>query len=250
MEGRAPARPYLANRSLTRVQPYSGVRDERRNSGKRSAFSVPRSANARSAFTLVELLTVLAILGILLALLFPTVRAARVSVNKAKTRVQFNQWAAAIETFRQEYGRYPAFHSGNLVNGGAVSDPSSEHIFHDVLTARRRNGTALTPAHNTGPTSAAGQNRKLIAFFSFSEPDLNAAGLLRDAFDNTEIAVLTDRNLDGLINTADYGTLPLVAGIRPSAADVPPNGIRAGVIFYAPAPGATTENPEFIFSWR
>jgi len=217
---------------------------------QRSALGVQRFAKARRAFTLVELLTVLAILGILLALLFPTVRAARVSANKAKTRVQFNQWAAAIETFRQEYGHYPAFHSSNLVNGGAISDPSTEHIFHDVLTARHRNGTALTPAHNTGPTSAAGQNRKLIAFFSFSDSDLNPAGLLRDAFDNTEIAVLTDRNLDGLINAADYGTLPLVGGIRPGAADLPANGIRAGVIFYAPAPGATTENPEFIFSWK
>ena len=201
-------------------------------------------------FTLVELLTVLAVLGILLALLFPTVRAARVSANKAKTRVHFNQWAAAIETFRQEYGHYPAFHSSNLVNGGAVSDPSSEHIFHDVLTARRRNGVALTAADNTGPASAAGQNRKLIPFHSFSESEVNALGLIRDAFDSTEIAVLTDRNLDGLINAADYGTLPLVGGIRPGAADIPATGIRAGAIFYAPAPGATTENPDFIFSWK
>jgi prepilin-type N-terminal cleavage/methylation domain-containing protein len=217
---------------------------------RRSALSSQKTGTAREAFTLVELLTVLAIIGILLAILFPTVRAARTSANKAKTRVQFNQWAAALESFRQEYGYYPALHSSALVNGGAVSDPSSDHIFHDVLAARRRNGAALTAADNTGPTSAAGQNRKLIPFHSFSEPEMNSAGLLRNAFDNTEIAVLTDRNLDGIINAADYGALPLVGGMRPSANDIPIAGIRAGAVFYAPTPGATSTNPDFIFSWK
>jgi prepilin-type N-terminal cleavage/methylation domain-containing protein len=196
-----------------------------------------------SAFTLLELLSVLAILGILAALLFPSFSGARRAANRAKTRVQFTQWAAAVESFRSEYGYFPAFDASNLVNGGVTA---SDHPFHDVLAAKKRDGTALT----TG-SMAAQQNRKFISFYTFSDADLIPASLVRDAFDNTAIAVLVDRDLDGVIRQgSDFAALPQVAGIAPGSADFPANGIRAGVIFYAPAPGATMANPEFIFSWK
>jgi prepilin-type N-terminal cleavage/methylation domain-containing protein len=219
--------------------------------------SLPAPCSRPGAFTLLELLTVIAVIGLLAALIFPNIRAARISANRARTRVQFNQWAAALEDFRAEYGYYPALHSSNLVNPpGQNTDPSTVHLFHDLLAGRRRDGSAL-PAYNAAsPQNPEAQNRKLIAFHAFSDADITSAGspapnLLRDAFDNTEIAVLTDRNLDGIITPADYGgTLPAVAGLTPGAADIPAAGIRAGVIFYAPAPGADAAHPDFIFSWK
>ena len=196
-----------------------------------------------SGVTLLELLSVLAILGILAALIFPSVSAARRSATTAKARVQFTQWAAAIESFRGEYGYYPAFDVSNLVNGGATT---TDHLFHDILAARKRDGSALS----SGGTAAT-QNRKLIPFYAFSDTDFTPANLIRDAFDNTAIAVLVDKDLDGVIRAgADFATLPQVGGITPVSADFPAAGIRAGVIFYAPAPGATAANPEFIFSWK
>jgi prepilin-type N-terminal cleavage/methylation domain-containing protein len=210
-------------------------------------------------FTLLELLSVIAIIGILAALIFPGVGAARRAANKAKTKVQFSQWAAAIEGFRSEYGYYPALHSSNLVNPpGQATDAATLHLFHDILAAKRRDGSAL-PAYSAGTNSQLpeSQNRKLISFHSFSDADFTGSGsspapnLLRDASGNTEIAVLVDRNLDGVINASDFGgTLPLVGNIRPAAGDFPATGVRAGVIFYAPAPGAEANNPEFIFSWK
>lgn len=203
------------------------------------------------AFTLLELLSVIAVIGLLAALIFPAVRSARVSANKARTKVQFSQWAAALEGFRSEYGYYPAFDPTALVNGGATTVITADHLFHDILAGRKRDGTPLPPA---GP--AATQNRKLISFYSFSDADFTYASsptpnLLRDAFDNTEIAVLVDKNLDGVIRIgSDYPVLPAVGGLTPSAADFPAAGISAGVIFYAPAPGADPTNPEFIFSWK
>lgn len=203
------------------------------------------------AFTLLELLSVIAIIGILTALFFPGLRAARVSANKARTRVQFSQWSAAIEAFRSEYGFYPVFDASALVNGGAAPAPGGDHLFHDILAGRKRDGSALPAA-----AAAAAQNRRLIGFHSFGEADFTDAAspsphLLRDAFDNTEIAVLVDRNLDGVIRTgSDYPALPAVAGLTPSAADFPAAGVRAGVLFYAPAPGADAANPGFIFSWK
>ncbi|SDS61295.1 prepilin-type N-terminal cleavage/methylation domain-containing protein [Opitutus sp. GAS368] len=209
-------------------------------------------------FTLLELLSVIAVIGILAALIFPAVRSARVSANKARTKVQFSQWAAAMEGFRAEYGYYPVLHSSNLVNPpGQTTDQAMLHLFHDVLAAKRRDGSAL-PAYTPGTDSQLpeAQNRKLVRFYSFSDSDFTNASsptsnLLHDAFDNTEIAVLVDRNLDGVIKQgSDFTVLPAVGGMTPSATDFPAAGVRAGVIFYAPAPGADAANPEFIFSWK
>jgi type II secretory pathway pseudopilin PulG len=199
------------------------------------------------AFTVVELLSVVAIIGLLAAILIPSVASARSAADKARTRVQFSQWTAGIAAFRTEYGYYPLFHASNLVNGGADEE---NHFFHDVLAGRKRDGSALDAG-----SSAAIQNRKLSSFLEFSESDfsLNSTtrNLLRDAFGTTDIAVLVDRNLDGVINSTDYGAaLPLVGGIRPDATDVPAGGVRAGCVFYCAMPGATAAAPQFIFSWK
>lgn len=213
---------------------------------------MPRPDSKRwAAFTLIELLTVMAVIGILAAILIPTVSSVRRSANKAKTKVQFSQWAAACEAFRAEYGFYPQFDATHKVNGGAGG--VGEHLFHDLLAGRRRDGSASSG-------SAAKQNRKRISFHSFSEGDFTplaspTPNLLQDAFGNTDIAVIVDRDLDGIITANDYGgALPAVNNMQPTsgagAADFPSAGLRLAVAFYAPDPSGDAANPAFIFSWK
>jgi prepilin-type N-terminal cleavage/methylation domain-containing protein len=197
----------------------------------------------RRGFTLIEVLCVLAIVGTLCGLLFPTFGGARRAAAAARTRTQFAQWTAGIESFRGEYGCYPVFASDGLVNGNATA---VEHPFHDVLAGRHRDGSALTPG-----SASALQNRRAIAFCVFGDAAFNDAKLLQDASCHSAMAVLVDRDLDGVIKAgSDFVTLPAVDGQVPTADDFPADGIRAGVVLYAPAPGSTPENPAFVFSWK
>jgi prepilin-type N-terminal cleavage/methylation domain-containing protein len=61
----------------------------------------------RQAFTLVELLTVVAIIGLLVTLIVPTLRAAYQSLLSVQTRVRIENLANGCELFRNEKSFYP-----------------------------------------------------------------------------------------------------------------------------------------------
>jgi len=207
---------------------------------------------ATAGFTLIEVLVVVAIIGVLTAILIATASGVSDSASKARVKVQFAQWATAIEAFRGEYGHYPQFALPHKVNGGGSGDGgvggAEEHLFHDILAGRRRDGQPLGPL-------AAAQNRRHISFYSFAQGEfaelVGSPGFIQDALGNTDIAVLVDRNLDGRIDVADYSVLPsvsrgsLLIGVPP----FPPNGLPFSVAFYSAGPRATTANPEFVVSW-
>jgi prepilin-type N-terminal cleavage/methylation domain-containing protein len=207
------------------------------------------------AFTLVELLTVVAVIAILTGILVPTLGAARTSALKAKTRVQFSQWAAAFEQFRQEYGYYPS-----TGTEGKLATAADALKFVRTLSGRNPDGSAVVNAADLNG------NLKRIAFCAFTEADFfdpdrpgngvdyNGNELLCDAFGRTEIGVLIDRNGDGFIKPADDGPVAAVRGpaggasFTPDETDLPPAGIRAGVLFYSAGRG--TSPADLILSWK
>jgi prepilin-type N-terminal cleavage/methylation domain-containing protein len=196
-------------------------------------------------FTLIELLTVIAIIGILAAILIPTVSSVRVSAKRAKTKVLFNQWATAMEQFRQEYGYYPQ------IDGGGAANKINPARFAGALTGRHLDGTGFA---TTTDAELAGNKRKL-AFYVLSPGEVSDDGReLKDAFDNTDIAVYYDKDGDDRITTADGGVVAVAGAstaLTPDAADfnpAGPGGVRAGVIFYSAGRGGTPS--DIIYSWK
>ena len=66
-----------------------------------------RHMNKKSAFTLIELLMVIAIIGILAGILIPTVGAVRKQANIAASKSQLSNYVNAIGMFKSEYKFYP-----------------------------------------------------------------------------------------------------------------------------------------------
>ena len=77
-----------------------------------STISARRKTNANSGFTLMELLVVLAILGLLMGLVGPTVLN-QLSGAKVKTAaIQIKDMEQALEMYKLDAGRFPSTEQG------------------------------------------------------------------------------------------------------------------------------------------
>lgn len=207
-----------------------------------------------TGFTLMELLAAIAIIAVLAGLLLPSLGAARGSALKARTKVQFEQWAAAMEQYRQEYGCYPA-----VGTDGKLATAADTLQFVRTLAGANPDGSAVAD----GADLNGNLKRRCFCRFSpgdFFDPDrpgeaadYSGNELLCDGFGNTEIAVRVDRTGDGFIRPADDGPLVPVCGpsgrfFLPDAAALPPAGVRAGVLFYSAGRGGGPQ--DLILSWK
>ena len=214
-----------------------------------------RSKPPAPGFTVVELLAVIGVIALLCGILVPTLGAARSAALRAKTRMQFAQWTAALEQYRQEYGYYPA-----VGTAGRLATAADTVKFVRTLSGRNVDGSAIAG------TADLNGNAKRIAFLAFTvgdffDPDHLDSGadydgdeLLQDAFGNTEIGLLVDGTGDGLVRPGDDGPVAAVAGaqshisVAPQAADLPAAGVRAGVLIYSAGRGHG--QADMILSWK
>ena len=196
------------------------------------------SVRGRQGFTLIELLTVIAIIGILASIIIPTVGYVQVKAKRSKTRIQFTQWAGAMEMFKQTYQAYPIL-DGNYIGAVGTQNKINTPKFFVALTGTTWDGVPL--ASGADVVTKAG-NAKLKSFYQVGQNELNRdvqPYQLQDAFNNTDIAVIWDKNLDGKIDSTDGNLLPYVDSVGGGRFLPDPKvdidmtlGVYIGVIFY------------------
>jgi len=115
----------------------------------------------RSALTLVELLVVVAIVGILLGLLLPAVQAARESARMARCRNNLRQVGVALHNHHSAKGRFPA---GNLAKTAGVCPghstlPSEDRLNWALAILPFLEQAALREYYDDQASNEADENR-------------------------------------------------------------------------------------------
>ena len=147
---------------------------------------------SRHAFTLIELLIVIAIIGILASLLFPAVNGAIDAARKAQAKNDVVQIATAVTAYETEYGRLPNTNSGPQDVGG------------DWLKA-------------LGGSNAASLNPRQIVFIELNNAKKGRSGLTNDNFVDPwgeKYRIAFDHDYDNTIASAGETPGPTVSSLR------------------------------------
>lgn len=98
------------------------------------------SSKRFGAFTLIELLTVIAIIAVLMGLLFPALSGVKDSARKVQAKNDATQITNAVKAYYAEYGRYPLENPGQDVSFGADNNKVM-----NPLRAKSPEGDTLNP---------------------------------------------------------------------------------------------------------
>lgn len=128
----------------------------------------------RQAFTLIELLTVMAIIVVLIGILTPALSAARNRATKTAIAAQINAMSVGLDAFRNDEGKYPASNAALWANdplnpaaemtAWEVGTPSAPlqgaHILVDALVGRDQLGyDPRSPQVSAGGVIGTSYNR-------------------------------------------------------------------------------------------
>ena len=155
------------------------------------------------AFTLIELLMVIAIIGILAGKLIPTVGAVRKQANVAASKAQLSNYVTAIQLFKGDYGFLPFVDSATTNSETfSLNSTGQSKEFIQTLSGREPDGSAIDTA-----TARTTGNRKKIGFHSFSESeffindaDVVSTNQIADRFNNIKIFIELDADGDGFVD--------------------------------------------------
>ena len=179
-------------------------------------------AGSARAFTLVELLVVIAIIGILAAILLPVLAAAKTAAKKGKAKLEMGSLITAIQSYNQDYSRFPVSTAAQTAANGTNSDFTYGGTFNGVTvqngyTYEANNSEVVAILmDNTSSTIAGGvnvnhvKNPKQVKYLNatpVSDPTLPGVcttdGIYRDPWGNPYV-ISIDLNYNGLCEDAFY----------------------------------------------
>lgn len=189
-----------------------------------------RRSTGRGGFSLVELLTVIAVIAILIAILVPVASTVRDSALRGKTRSQLAQYATAYESFRADQGHYPSMGA----SGAEFSLRGNNAVFIETLSGFTLDGQPPTQPY------ALRANPRRIRYYTFTSNEIARpgdphAGEIVEAFGNPHIHVVVDRQGTGVIRASDFSSLP---------AERRPETLAGGVYFFVSNP---EDSPEWLW---
>jgi prepilin-type N-terminal cleavage/methylation domain-containing protein len=100
------------------------------------------SASRHNAFTLIELLTVIAILAVLMGLLFPALNVAKEGARKAQAATDVRAIVMGVKGFYTEYGRYP-LPSTTATGVDTCFNTSNQDRLMDILRDTEATGSTV-----------------------------------------------------------------------------------------------------------
>ena len=202
----------------------------------------------RKAFTLVELMIVIAIIGVLASLLTPMISSAYTKALATNSKTFMANMASALERYKEDNGDYPKFLHEPRVN---LNDADNAASIYKMLAAKNPDGSRLTSADRRE------FNRRLTTYLDFN---MNSVKKIRgkwkivDSFGNPNIYVCVDSDSDGFIKS---GFPNRRDGIEADElAEIVPNsktGLMAKVILFTLKKDADRSDADYsaehVFTW-
>lgn len=121
-----------------------------------------RRLPAARAFTLIELLTVIVIIGVLAGLLLPALKGARDSAKKTKAQTTINGVSIALKAYNNEYGFWPLTASGGSVPNAVLTAVQNQRLIE------------LLGGSDVYLDGSAGGNPRRIQFLGMKTSETNA----------------------------------------------------------------------------
>lgn len=153
-----------------------------------------------SGFTLVEMLVVIAIIGMLVALLLPAVQAARESGRRSQCQNNLKQIGLAFHNFQNSFGGFPAIKTDPNDTSNAITTEAARGWTIDILPYLEQ--APLRKAYRLSEPYDSANNLTVIATLVAVFQCPSSATQNRTASVYTSAAVLTA--LSTLAGTADY----------------------------------------------